>query len=563
MSNPLARAAAGAAIAITLIGLGGERPAPARESGPLGRIILVPIDDRPAVGQFAQMIGAVADHEVIMPPESLLGRFTQPGDGARIEAWLRAQDYSRIDALIVSVDMLAYGGLIASRAPAVQLDQARGRLAFFGWFKRAHPQIPIYAFNAVMRVAPTASRASRRWREALARWAELEGRAGQPDDPKLEAELAAELEGLRRELDPQLIADYRAARARDLAINLAMIELVQAGAVDQLILLQDDARPDGLHRRDQERLRARLRELGLEARVPIYNGTDEGALSLVSRAIIERRRIPLRVAVIYSSERSRGVIAPYEDRPLEFTVESQLRASGARLAAKHEPADYTLYVNAPQTGESEFADLLARLSADLRAGRMAALSDVLFPAPHRSGADERIIAALGRERLLDRLTSYAAWNTAGNTLGTAIPHANLRVISRRLLGRDLARMARAETAHLAFLLHRLIGDYLYHDRVRLAINRRLRDEFRDQMITDELPPEIYQRVNREVERELGGQMRMLFDNHFRGRAHPLAELVERLEVKGLEDLRIRLPWPRTFEVRVEYRLTTALKRERE
>ena len=48
---------------------------------------------------------------------------------------------------------------------------------------------------------------------------------------------------------------------------------------------------------------------------------------------------------------------------------SQLRASGARLAAKHEPADYTLYVNAPQTDEREFADLLARLSADLRAGR--------------------------------------------------------------------------------------------------------------------------------------------------------------------------------------------------
>ena len=46
--------------------------------GPLGSagyITLLPIDDRPAVGQFAQMIGAVADHKVTVPPRDMLGQF--------------------------------------------------------------------------------------------------------------------------------------------------------------------------------------------------------------------------------------------------------------------------------------------------------------------------------------------------------------------------------------------------------------------------------------------------------------------------------------------------------
>ena len=63
--------------------------------GPLGAagyITLLPIDDRPAVGQFAQMIGAVADHKVTMPTREMLGRFTQPGDTARLEQWLKSQD---------------------------------------------------------------------------------------------------------------------------------------------------------------------------------------------------------------------------------------------------------------------------------------------------------------------------------------------------------------------------------------------------------------------------------------------------------------------------------------
>lgn len=523
--------------------------------GPAGYIVLVPIDDRPAVSQFAVMIGAVADHKVILPPRELLGRFTTPGDAERLQEWLRTQDYSKTDALIISVDMLAYGGLVASRAPQAKLEDARQRLEFFRWFKQRHPRVPVYAFNALMRVAPTAAAASRTWHAELARWSELKDRVPKTKDAKL----AAELEQLEQRLDPSVKEDYLSARRRDLQINLAMLDLVHEGVVDSLILLQDDARLYGLHRQEQEVVRARLRELGLAGRVPIYNGTDEGALTLVSRAVLDKFRRKVRVAVVYSSEKGRKVVAPYEDHPLEFTVESQIRAAGGEVVNYKEEHDYTLYVNVPETSEKEFELFTKVLIDEIKSGRAAALADVLFPAPHHSGADERLVAALTREKLVDKLAGYAAWNTAGNTLGTAVPHANLRVFFRKLNDRA-DRAARATAAHLAFLLHRFAGDYIYHDIVRPEINRELRKN--PQEPTDELTPDTQARVNKEVEAKLKPLVEKFFAEHFQGRTHTLAfynGVRRTVTITGLRDLKIYLPWPRTFEVLIDYKFDYELK----
>jgi len=521
--------------------------------GPAGYITLVPIDDRPAVGQFAQMVGKIADHRVTAPPREMLGRFTQPGDTARLERWLRAQDYSKNDALIVSVDMLAYGGLVASRRHGVTFDEAEKRLEFFRWFKQKYPRVPVYAFSTIMRVGPTLSTETRGDHEELARWAELEDRVPKTNDPGL----AAELDRLKRKLNPGVIAEYASARRRNLRINLEMLDLFKAGVVNELILLQDDARQFGLHRQDQDAIVGRLKQLGIEARVPIYNGADEGAISLVSRAILDKFLYKLRVAVIYSSEKSRDVIAPYEDRPLQYTVESQIRAAGGIPVGEYERSDYTLFVNAPGTNDEEFELFIKKLVKELKAVRYIALADLLFPKPHFSGADERVIAALKRENMLDRLAGYAAWNTAGNTLGTVISQANMRVFYKTRLNDGVERTSRAEAAHLEFLLHRYAGDYLYHDVVRTEIYRSLREEGEGGAGDYQLAPEKYERVNREVEQRLRARIEEFFDGNFRNRAYTLAYYngVKRaVTLKGLKELRIYLPWPRAFEVVIEYKL---------
>jgi hypothetical protein len=531
---------------------------PGTATGPAGFIVLVPVDDRPAVGQFAQMIGAIADHRVIVPPPEMLGRFTTPGDAAMIDAWLRAQDYTRVDALVVSVDMLAYGGLIASRTHRTTFEEAKKRLEFFRWFKRAWPSVPLYTFNTLMRVAPTADSRSRSWRDKLARWSELKDQVSKTQGAERD-KLSAELESLEKSLDPKVIDDYRRAHSRDLQISLAMIDLVREGVVDSLLLLQDDARLYGLHRQTQRVLRAKLQAYRLEDRIPIYNGTDEGSLALVSRAILDKFRSKVRVAVVYSSDASRTVIAPYEDHPLQFTVESQIKAAGGVLVNDPAEADYTLYVNAPETDQQEFAAFLKRMIAELKAGKPVALADILFPAPHHSGADERIIQALVRENVIDKFTAYAAWNTAGNTLGTTIPAANMRVFFRRALFDSPERSARATVAHLEFLLHRFVGDYLYHDIVRFGINAELRRSPTDP--TDEFTPELYDRINRETGQRLRPRLEKFFADHFKGRTYPLAIYDNKpraVRINELKALEIHLPWPRTFEVTVDYKFAYSL-----
>ncbi len=530
--------------------------------GPAGYITLLPLDDRPATGQFAQMVGKIADHRVTTPPREMLGRFTRPGDTSRIEQWLRAQDYSKNDAVIVSVDMLAYGGLVASRRHDVTFDEAKKRLEFFRWFKQKNPRVPVYAFGVITRVAPTATAETRGVHDKLARWAELKDRVAKtPEKPeKNDQSLAAELEQLNRELDPKVIENYLAARKRNLGINLAMLDLVKAGVVNEMILLQDDARQFGLHRQDQAALKDRLRRLGIEDRVPIYNGADEGAIALVSRVILDKFLHKIRVAVIYSSEKSRDVIAPFEDHPLQYTVESQIRAAGGIPVGEYDKSDYTLFVNAPGTEAEEFDLFVKKLIKELKAARYIALADLLFPKPHFSGADERVIAALKRENMLDRLAGYAAWNTAGNTLGTVIPHANMRVFYKTKLNDGVERTSRAEAAHLEFLLHRYAGDYLYHDVVRPEINRQLREEAGESTATYELAQEKYDLINEEVERRLRAQIEKFFDENFRDRPSTLAyynNVKRAITPKGLKDLKIYLPWPRAFEVVIEFKLDYA------
>ncbi len=136
------------------------------------RIALVPLDDRPVCLQYPTMMAPLAHAEVVAPPIELLGRFTTPGDTDAIARWLRAQDWRTFDALIVSTDMLAYGGLVASRVHAVDADTALRRLDVLDEIRKAHATLPDLRLQR-----DHAPRADRRRRErGLAREARALGR---------------------------------------------------------------------------------------------------------------------------------------------------------------------------------------------------------------------------------------------------------------------------------------------------------------------------------------------------------------------------------------------------
>lgn len=530
----------------------------ARQSGkPTARVLLVPIDDRPAVTQFTEWIARIADVEVLMPPRTLLGRFTKPGDSEQIARWLLTQDLRNVDAAVISIDMLAYGGLMTSRTASVGLEKAQQGLKVLETLRARHPRLPVYAFNAVQRVALSATAANRSYRDKLARWAVLSDENARRANPTANAEY----QRLSTELPASAIQDYLLARRRNLAINQLMLQFAKRGIINELLLLQDDAQPFGLHRRDQTALREQIKILGLsDEQAKLYNGADEGSSVLVSRAVLRKLNYAPRVRVIYSSEKGRSAVGGFEDQTISVSVERQTAASGARIIEQRvagdappssEQVDYTLYVNAPQQSDAEFQVFANQLVADVKSGQPVAVADVLFPAS-TGGADRRLIDKLTSENLLDKLFAYAAWNTAGNTIGTTVPHANMHSLAVKVFAGDTSKLARAHAAHLAFLLHRYIGDYAYHTVVRPQVNSYIRRTLRQE--TEELDAALYAETNARIEREMKTLSGRLFDEHFKNRTHDLKNADSALVLTAMRDLEVHLPWQRTFEVTVGYNL---------
>jgi hypothetical protein len=117
--------------------------------------VVVPLDDRPVTAQLPVMLGNIAGVRVQVPPRTMLGRYLKFGDSDRIIRWLRDDSPADAQAFIVSTDMIAYGGLIASRTPDTSKGLAFSRLRDMAAFRASRPNASFAAFGTVMRLAPT------------------------------------------------------------------------------------------------------------------------------------------------------------------------------------------------------------------------------------------------------------------------------------------------------------------------------------------------------------------------------------------------------------------------
>lgn len=520
-----------------------------------GTLYLVPLDDRPATLQYPELMAKIADQALIEPPSALLGRFTKPGATDALQHWLRRRHYARGDALIISIDMLLYGGLIGSRLDTVPKSRAMAGLSVLEEIKYAHAWLPILAFNCIMRLAPTADKSTRAYRSALQRYVEVADEADRTGDGKAKAEAAS----LRGSIPDAALERYEAARRRDHAVNIEMIRLVKDGVIDFLVLCQDDARIFGPHRQEQAALEKEIARLDLASRVRIYPGADEVAMTLIAKQVNAHYHFTPKIAPIFPSVSAGRIVDANEDRPLAETVSRQVAALGAESVAP-EKADLLLYVNPPQRTAGELAALLERVAADVQAGRLVIVADVAMFHAETGGSDPDLIAGLKRRRLLDKLAAYASWNTAGNTLGTALSQGNLYLIHKRFRSTSPAQALRGQRAHLEFLLQRYINDYGYHTQVRPRAGVYIQESLRAPV--DELEPADYAKVNAQVRRELESFARAFFVAHFKGQRYAISNSDDRgktLVIRDLEKLGVSLPWPRAFEVRIDLSLRAALE----
>ena len=502
------------------------------------KVLLIPLDDRPPCLQFPVRMGHVGDAEIVTPPRALLGRFTEFGKSDEIIAWMRSQNLRSFDAAIVSMDMLAFGGLVASRVGVSgSTEQAMKRIAFIREMKRLAPKLPIYGSSVIMRLAPSADGTNEHYRVNLARWAEI---SSETSDPKLVAETAE----LEKKIPAEALADYKRSRARNLEINLEAVNLVRNGVFDYLILSQDDAKPRGVHIADREKLIATVKEKKLEDRVAVQPGADEVSMLLISRAMTSKFKYSPRIKAVYSSEEIANQFMPYEDRPLRKTVSFHIIAAGGKEVTEMKDADIVYYVFSSRFERGRAESFAEEISKHLIANPAARVivGDV-DPKGEIQGADIAFTEALRSKGVFSKLAGYASWNTAGNTIGTALPHGVLYSLSQARF-KDAARLRRVDYAQAWFILNRLMDDYIYHSVVRpesIAFGRskgwnvfRFTDE-QSKVVEEFTTPKVGARLD---------DYRKTVENLRSGR----------LTCTEAKDYRFTLPWGRTFEGEVEFEL---------
>lgn len=509
-------------------------------ASPRPRVLLIPVDDRPATGQFAQMIGDIASVEVVTPPADLLGRFTVPGRSDDILAWLESQSVGEFQAVVLSTDMLAYGGLIASRESTTTYEEAIRRLRRFQAWRRANPATPVYGFSSVMRLAPTALERTAPWRDALSKLVLAKSRYAVASQP----ELKAEIERLRTKVPGAEVANYMEARRRDHLVQRELCRQVASGVYDYFVFGQDDARSGGPQMGEIAKLGQMVANLKVTKKVEFGEGIDQNSNVLTCRAITRALNWSPRVRVVYSDNSQILQVPSYETRAIAETIQDQIEASGGTIAPPGESFDYSLFVNVPRTSSEAFELFKSRLCTEIDQGFPVALADTDLGAD--GIGDPELFRAMVESGRAKRLLAYAGWNTAGNTLGTAIPAASTYLAARQTDTNPGER----ELYQQRFLFHRLVNDFVYHQFTRPQAYK-LREET-EHGPRDEVYGYAFDVLNDFVRRDMTARIEDLFRSQFQGST--FFGGVHQFEVTKLSDLEIGLPWPRAYEIRIAFRL---------
>ena len=113
------------------------------------RIGFVPIDNRPVCYTLPKLIAEIdSDIELFMPERVLLGDLTNVADADALLAWL--EGLGEMDAFVISLDTIAYGGLISSRRSPDSFADILNRLERLKTILKGKK---VYAFSSIMRIS--------------------------------------------------------------------------------------------------------------------------------------------------------------------------------------------------------------------------------------------------------------------------------------------------------------------------------------------------------------------------------------------------------------------------
>ena len=431
------------------------QPLALSQVSPKGRITLLPLDGRPPCRQFVINGGKIAGIEISVPPSELQDYYSLPGNTQGMREWLR-HDLEDSTAAIISIDQLLHGGLLAAREKNASHSEVDSLVNYLRQLHEKHPTVPLYAFSILPRLTPQDSIDGYQERKDLVAYSRLAGKkaAGLEVDE-------AELMRLEKAIPSQSLSAYLAHFKENEYLNQKLIDLTKEGVLTQLVLGQDDGEAYSIPNIEKSALLGYIAASGLDSsRVFLTHGADEIALSLLAEIENHRTGYAPKVCLDCNAPETAAKIMPYMAVDMAATAREKIALLGGEETHSPAEADFILFMSVADSKEDTLksrAPSVQRLKAYQQEGKQLALVDL---SQHFTGSECLLPQLLEEDFPVSSLAAYSGWNTASNSIGTAISQASLCLAALSACDREDEAICSAY-AQSAFLHGRIMEDYYY------------------------------------------------------------------------------------------------------
>ncbi len=451
------------------------------------KILVIPMDDRPCTYNFPLQIGQIYGAEIIIPPKDRMGNLEKIAEREFLINWIKK--VKDLDGIVISSDSLAYGGLIPSRRNYQSFEDITNYLNIIVQIKKNNPNLQIYVCSTILRISNSNENQEEKeyWKDygklihdySLAIDKNYLINDGDYDqyltnlliNPNT---LNSEINDIKEKIPEEILKDYIEGRFRNFKINKLLIKWVKEGFIDYLSICADDSSQNGFNV-VEKRILNQIVSLNdkIKDKINIYPGADEAISVMLSGLINRKKSFKPKFYPVYSKfSQGDSLITMYEGIPLKNTLSNQIKVLNGEIADNLDSADIILYIYTHQNKQvdhylnsayhketepvldsikNEFIDYL-KLDSEKEV--------VLIDLAYANGADNSFISKLIEKVDIKKLSSFSAWNTTGNSLGTALAHSSARFLSKQ-------QDTKTENIHYKFLYERFFDDWVYQGFSRL------------------------------------------------------------------------------------------------
>ena len=419
-----------------------------------GTVLFIPLDERFTTRNAFLNLTTLTPYCVLTPPTEILCQHKTSANITALFSWME-KSLPTADVIIASMEMLLYGGLIASRISNDSTSTIMSRLERLISYSHQYPKVDMYISNVVMRIPSYNGDFEEPWYWAnygsnLFTYSYYLDKFQQQNNTEDYQTAMNAIEFVPSSAVDEFV--WRRQRNHNVTMSVlkAMSESsgrdgIQRPVFNYFYTTLDDSAEFGYNIREASEIKsfiANEKNKLNDSCCPVYPGADEVHLVMLARYAVNQVQgedHSIKFMAIYRDPNNIDAIPSYEGQPMSTTLHQQLSAANGVLVDDGEEYDVILFVNnfsgqqteasqQPSTGNSA-TDFQMFDSWISKALSQKPLTTIMGFCDNRyaNGGDhyfvEYMFDKLQQQQL--RVNAYAGWNTNGNTIGTIVSNVIL------------------------------------------------------------------------------------------------------------------------------------------